>query len=387
MLNTKKRNMELWEQLSQEDDRFHERMESYEALPVEERLEKYREEIRDAEKKILAITGDPYENCISYTCDSKDKKDTVENLLMFRDFALSKMFEIHCSDAEVARIESLNAKLYELTQQMFKRTGSFYRYILDMPLEPLDDDIEVEGSLRYWDDAKSGILHLEDDDFYGSDFQRMIPILAFIGRENHGDLPIVSCNPFWRKDSGHKSSMTDKELGIDNYLDDGDSWAEAGLHHTKLDHIVMCYATHAIVTHNNFPIPDFIRLNDFEVKVEMKLQQFSEQDGSRMWWWRQCGERQFIDKFLHEAEHRPIGTTLGEFVYMRGIEYFEIDEWDEADDHAKKRLSGNQKLELSPEELENLYPGNRLQRLPDCRKDDSQVEPFLKELYRIMIKG
>ena len=53
--------MELWEQLSEENDRFHERMESYEALPVEERLEKFREEIRDAESKILEITGDPYD--------------------------------------------------------------------------------------------------------------------------------------------------------------------------------------------------------------------------------------------------------------------------------------------------------------------------------------
>ena len=53
--------MELWEQLSEENYRFHERMESYEALPVEERLEKFREEIRDAESKILEITGDPYD--------------------------------------------------------------------------------------------------------------------------------------------------------------------------------------------------------------------------------------------------------------------------------------------------------------------------------------
>ncbi len=178
--------------------------------------------------------------------------------------------------------------------------------------------------------------------------------------------------------------MTDKELGIDNYLDDGVSWAESWLWHPKLEHIVMCYVTHAIVTHNHYSIPDFMRLNDFEIKVEVKLQQFSEQDGSRMWWWSQCEERQFIDKFLHEAEHRPIGTALGEFVYMRGIEYFEIDEWDEADDQAKKRLSGNQKPELFPEEPENLYPDNRLQRLPDCRKDDGKVEEFLKELYRMM---
>lgn len=377
--------MELWEQLSEENDRFHERMESYEALPVEERLEKFREEIRDAESKILEITGDPYEGYLCKTCETEDKRDTVENLLGFRYFALSKMFQIHCSDAEVARIESLNAKLYELTQQMFKRTGNFYRYILDMPLETRDDDIEVEGSLRFWEDDKSDILHLEDDDFYGSDFLRMIPIIAFIERDHHGDLAIINCSPYWRRDSGHKSSMTDKELDIENHLDDGDSWAESWLRHPKLDHIVMCYATHAIVTHNDFSVPDFMRLNDFEIKVEMKLQQFSEQDGSRLWWWNQCGERQFIDKFLHEAEHRPSGMSLGEFVYMRGIEYFDIEGWDESDKQVKESIAERTvrtKSEPSPEELEQLYPGNRLQTLPDCRKDDGKVEAFLKELFR-----
>ena len=38
---TRKRNMELWEKLSAEWNAFHERMESYESLPEEERIEKY----------------------------------------------------------------------------------------------------------------------------------------------------------------------------------------------------------------------------------------------------------------------------------------------------------------------------------------------------------
>ena len=51
--------MELWEKLSAENDAFHERMDSYESLPEEERIEKYREEVRNAEAEILKITGDP----------------------------------------------------------------------------------------------------------------------------------------------------------------------------------------------------------------------------------------------------------------------------------------------------------------------------------------
>ncbi len=39
---------------------------------------------------------------------------------------------------------------------MFERTGRMYRYILDMPLDEKDDDIEVEGTLRYWPMPRAG---------------------------------------------------------------------------------------------------------------------------------------------------------------------------------------------------------------------------------------
>lgn len=50
----RKSNVELWERLSKENDIFHYRMDSYEPLPVEERIEKYREEVRMAEAEILS---------------------------------------------------------------------------------------------------------------------------------------------------------------------------------------------------------------------------------------------------------------------------------------------------------------------------------------------
>lgn len=118
----------------------------------------------------------------------------------------------------------------------------------------------------------------------------------------------------------------------------------------------MCYATHAVVTHYLYSIPDFLRMNTFEVKVEVKLQQICEQDGSRLWWWDNCNERQFADKFLHEAEHRPEGMSKGEFIWKRVVEYFEFEERDESDS---------------------------ISSLPDCRKDDSLIEEFLKKAYSI----
>ena len=53
---------------------------------------------------------------------------------------------------------------------------------------------------------------------------------------------------------------------------------------------------------------------------------------------------------MHEAQSRPSGENLGEFVWRRGLEYFELEE---------------------------------ISRLPDCRKDDNLAGDFLKALRKI----
>ena len=343
--------MELWEKLSAESDAFHGRMESYESLPEEERIEKFREEVRKTEAEILKITGDPITGSLWKTLETGDNKEIVDNLLGYRYYALSKMFALHCSDAEVKRIEALDAQLLQLSHNLFDRTAKMYRAVLDMPSDEKDDDITVEGTLKFMGDTARDILHLEDDAFYGSDFKRMILIISFLETELHGDLALLDCHPDWDPEKKHKSSMTDEELGMESWMDDGTTWADGWLRHPKLDHMVMCYATHAIVTHANYCVPDYMRLNSFEVKVNVEVVQDAEQDGSRRWWSHDCSLQQFKDKFLHEAEHRPAGMSKGEFIYNRVVEYFDFEGCDEAD---------------------------RISSLPDCRKDDSLIEDFLK---------
>ncbi len=373
--------MELWEKLSAEDDAFHERMDSYESLPEEERIEKYRTEVKDMEAKVLEIVDGKYDGSLYKFSKSEDDMESAWWWLGSRGYALEKMFRLHCSETEVKRFEHQDAHLLELTKDMFARTGKMYRYILDMPLEEKDDDIEIDGSLRYWGESPQDILRLEDDEFYGSDFVRIIPIIATIEQNLKGDLAIIQCSTYWRKNDGRKSSMTDKELDIENTLDDGTTWAEAWLRHPNLDHIIMCYATHAIVTHYSYSIPDFLRMNTFEVKVDIKLQQICEQDGSRLWWWNNCNERQFADKFLHEAEHRPIGMSKGEFIWKRVVEYFEFEEQDESDRSAIKRQEHLAESFPDKEIRHDLFPADRMASLPDCRKDDSLIEEFLKTAY------
>ena len=256
----------------EEHDRIFERLRSYDSLSEEELAEKLRSGVRDFEKRILAITGDTLETFWWDTVKPDNVAEYVEELLGFRYYALTRLFKIHCSGAEVRRIEQVNTKLLEMTREMFKRTGQVYRHFLDMPRDRSGEELEVEGTLKYWEDAEP--LHLEDDDFYGSDFKHIIPIIAYLGDHHHGELPIIFCSPSYDPERKFNSSMSDKELGLENELDDGVSWAEAGLHDERLSHIVFCYASHAVVTHKDFSIPDYMRMDEYEVKVDIKYQHF-----------------------------------------------------------------------------------------------------------------
>ncbi len=256
----------------EENDRILERMRSYDALPEEECAEKLRSEVRDFESRILAITGDPLETLWWDSVKPKNVAEYVDGLLGLRYYALTRLFKIHCTNAEVRRIEQVNAKLLEMTREMFLRTGQVYRHFLNMPRDMSGEDIEVEGTLNYWEDFE--VLHLEDDDYYGSDFRHIIPIIAYMDGLLHGGLPIISCIPGYDPDHKFNSSMSDRELGLENKLDDGVSWAEAGLHDERLSHIVFCYASHAIITHKDFSIPDYMRMDEYEVKVNIQYQHF-----------------------------------------------------------------------------------------------------------------
>ena len=192
-------------------------------------------------------------------------KEQVRELAGDRAYILNRMLALHCSDAEVARMERLNKYLLDMTNRMYARTTEMFRYMMQMPRNPHDDLVEVEGKLTFWSDTDEAVLKLEDDDFYGSDFRRMIPIAD--GAEFY-DMPVESCFAYCDSNAEGKS---EKELGLVNELDDGETWAEGWLRNPKLDHIVMCHAIHDLATHRAFSIPDVLRLNDFQIVIDTQI--------------------------------------------------------------------------------------------------------------------
>ena len=207
-----------------------------------------------------------------------------------------------------------------MTERMYERARMVNELIKTMPLHEKDDDVEVEAKLKFWEDGAPSVLEIEDDEFYGSDFTRMIVLLSLIDSDykSYDEIERVAIYP---KLVDGKLLPDDTE--IKNDMDDGTTWAEAWLRHRKLDHLIVCHAVHDICTHKNYSIPDLLRMNTFEVSVDIKIQQIEDQDGARCFWIHNYTTEQAKAKILAEAQHRPAGMSLGDFVYRRCRVYYE----------------------------------------------------------------
>ena len=315
----------------------------------DEKVSKLQVFVKNIEKDILEIAGD----VLDYSLILRKRLtpfqfELLDSLLCLRLWALNNLFYIHCSDEEVTRFANVNGKLYSLTERMYERARMVNEFIETMPLHEKDDDIMVEAKLRFWEDGASSVLEIEEDEFYNSDFTRMIVLLSIIDSDYKSYDEIERVSLYLNLVFG--KLITDDE--IQNDMDDGTTWAEGWLRHPKLDHLVVCHAVHDICTHKNFSIPDLLRMNTFEVSVDIKIQQIEDQDGARCFLMNSCTNEQVKAKILEEADHRPFGITLGDFVYKRCEVYFG--------------------------DIVNDVPAEM-----DCRGDDTKVIPFIDYLCAI----
>lgn len=231
--------------------------------------------IMDIERDILNISGDVLDSSIRVgRYYSRYEFKMMDTLLSMRSWALNNLFHVHCSDEEVQRFTDVNKQLYDLTERMYERTRMVNELIKSMPVHKKDDDIKVEAMLRFMEDGEPSVLKIEDDAYYGSDFTRMIILLSIIDSDYKCYDEIEQIYVSSKIVEGRVIS----EDNIDNCLDDGITWAEAWLRHPKLDHLVICHAVHDICTHKHYSIPDLLRMNMFEMSVNIKILQFQNQD-------------------------------------------------------------------------------------------------------------
>lgn len=138
-------------------------------------------ELIKLEERILDITGDPidYKHYSPFLdwCRDEAKVEAVEDMMLDRSFILNLLFDIHCTQAVVARLEKINDMLFEMTNRTYHRTAELVRALMVMKKDEMDDDYELEGKLVPKFDIPYSVLRLEDDSYFGSDFVRMVAIL------------------------------------------------------------------------------------------------------------------------------------------------------------------------------------------------------------------
>lgn len=232
--------------------------------------------LKDLESEIKKIVG---ADVCSFTKEHTKydaKYEKIKELLNVRQTLLNELF--FAKSEEIIRLKQVNSLLDELTKKMYHRTASLYRTLLSSYRDKeFDDDYEVIGSLKCNVDYDSEgecyntILKFDNDKFYGSDFGYMI---ALINRMQDCE-NIVECHIGYKET--HTLSMSNEELDCYDHWDDGVSWNEGELNRKELEHICICYAMHVICVHNEYSLPDLLRLNDFWIEALVKCQHFVSQ--------------------------------------------------------------------------------------------------------------
>ena len=332
-----------------------------------------REQVQKIEEKILAIMGRNVDFNMERTRLQR-KYEQVEKLIWKRKHLLDKMFV--AKTEEVKRMEQLNNRLLDLTQKMLSRTEALYRNLMTVTYDPeFDDDVEVEGSLRFSLNGQSSVLPMANDDYYGSNFYEIFCVVDWLYTCNYLGTEEIECINISLAD--YSTEMSSEELGFNDDLNDGSSWYMPSMPSAdKLNHLCICHAIHALSYHKPYSIPDILRMNDFCVEVKVKHQQWEEQDGCGWKWWERCSFEKFRDKFVREAEqNRAPQIRLGQEIANRTRLYFyDYLEGISADipgvESWKEPFSDEVRYRWRPQK--------------DCFYLDKNIDDYLRELYEFV---
>ena len=174
----------------------------------------------------------------------------VTQLLKKRATILNRMFALHCTEGEVCRFEKVNDALLRMTNRFYDEHQHLRRQLDQLPdmEEPSVGRLALFAQLNYCHDFEEPQLYaMEEDNFYGSRWNEMLEAIDSISKMDAHS---------WQDDER-------------NNLDDGQTWAEGPLCIPQLEHICVCYLTHALCTRLPFSIPDLLRMTTYTCERTM----------------------------------------------------------------------------------------------------------------------
>lgn len=227
-------------------------------------VDEKREVLQNVEQRVKRIVNCDLDYSPFLRYLSENEHDVIDLLMGIRYVVLNEMM-LHPTPAEVERFRYQNDKLFKLTQEYYAQCRNMWRTLFHTPYK-VDDCYcyEVEGVLRFEYGDDDAVVKLENDDYYGSDFQYMIHLQDELIYKMDSLLNGVFGSFVGATEDGYKQ--------INNMLDDGDSWDECSLHKPEFADICVCYAMHALHTHQDYCLPDILRMDDFVVKVHLQYE-------------------------------------------------------------------------------------------------------------------
>ncbi|MBQ4441170.1 MAG: AAA family ATPase [Bacteroidales bacterium] len=215
--------------------------------------DKLRAMLATTEEEILRVAK-PFDGDLDW--DTPTEK-VLDQMLEERACILNRMFELHCTEAEVRRFEHVNEALLKMTNRFHEEQQQLNRQLDMLPDigEHSVNRFHLTGEINYCHDYEDPKLFpMEEDAFYGSHWNEML----------------------WAVSSLPRMDAHTIHNGESNHLDDGQTWAEGPLRIPQFEHICVCYLVHALCTHLRYSIPDLLRMTTYS--CERSMWEMSEAD-------------------------------------------------------------------------------------------------------------
>ena len=198
------------------------------------------------EKEILRVAK-PFNGDLDWDTPTEE---VLDRLVEERVCILNRMFELHCTEAEVHRFEYVNEALVKMMNRFHEEQQQLRQQLDMLPDigEHSANRFHLIGEINYCHDYEDPKLFpMEEDAFYGSHWNEML----------------------WAVSSLSRMDAHTIHNGESNYLDDGQTWAEGPLRIPQFEHICVCYLVHALCTHLHYSIPDLLRMTTYTCERSM----------------------------------------------------------------------------------------------------------------------
>ena len=198
------------------------------------------------EKEILRVAK-PFNGDLDWDTPTEE---VLDRLSEERVCILNRMFELHCTEAEVHRFEYVNEALLKMMNRFHEEQQQLRQQLDMLPDigEHSANRFHLIGEINYCHDYEDPKLFpMEEDAFYGSHWNEML----------------------WAVSSLSRMDAHTIHNGESNYLDDGQTWAEGPLRIPQFEHICVCYLVHALCTHLHYSIPDLLRMTTYTCERSM----------------------------------------------------------------------------------------------------------------------